>query len=63
MESPFAERVYFWQERTAKRWGNPLSSGLDRLSRGHVILGPLLVSAIFFIGSAWCSGALSGGGS
>src|SRR5271170_8223283 len=55
-----AERVFLWQERTAERWGKPLSSRLDRLSRHHVILGPLLVSVILFVGSALVLWALFG---
>lgn len=41
-------RLYQWQERTAKRWENPLSSALDRLSRRHPIFGPVLQALSLF---------------
>ena len=50
----------YWQEGTSERWGNPLSSRPDRLSRRHVILGPLLVSVILFVVSSLAIWALFG---
>jgi hypothetical protein len=43
------DRPYRWQERVGQRWGNPVSLALDRFSRKHTILGPLLGALLFFV--------------
>jgi hypothetical protein len=52
--------MYLRQERGAERWRNPLSSRLDRMSRRHVILGPLMQSVSLFALLSLVSWALFG---
>ena len=49
MVAPTFDRLYLWQERTARRWGNPLSSALDRFSRRHTVIGPVLQATTLFV--------------
>jgi hypothetical protein len=49
MGTPGFDRLYRWQERVSREWGNPLSLALDRLSRRHVTVGPLLQATSLFV--------------
>ena len=58
--APALIRLYMWQERTAQRWGNPLSSALDRFSRRHTIIGPVLQAVSLFAATFVVIWALTG---